>query len=303
MLQRNKIDAKAQCDRPIVVLGATGTVGGAVLDALSRCGVEIRAVARRVPGAAGREATTVGWLVADLAVPSSLDRALAGAGALFLLTPLEEAMPERVAAVAARARAAGIDRVVRLSAYGAGTAQTLLGRVHREAEQAVLAAGLEMVALRPNGFMQNYVTQLGHGIRAHGLITSPQGSGAVSLVDARDVAAVAAACLTGAPAPVDDLTGPVALDEAAVAACISRVSGRAVRYQPTSMAAAARALADIGLPAWLRAVILDLYALSADGGAARVTAAVEAVLGRPPARFEDFARHARAHWMAPAGSA
>src|SRR5688572_10249431 len=93
---------------PILVAGATGNIGGAIVQALAQDGVPVRALARGdappdLP--AGAEAVR-----GDLGQPESLRDALAGAEAAFLL-PGFPALP----AVLALARDAGVRRVVLLS--------------------------------------------------------------------------------------------------------------------------------------------------------------------------------------------
>ncbi len=287
----------------IAVTGATGLVGGALCARLAGRDVTVRAIARSasariLPG------PRLEPVDRDLHDAPAVGEALAGCDALFLLTPLEEAMPEIGARLVEAALAAGVRRIVRLSAFGAGdAAPNTLGRVHRAVEEAVeeacRASEVEWTVLRPNSFMQNYATYCGHEIRADGVFHMPQGEGAVSVVDARDVAAVAERALLapGHAGRIYELTGPEGLANAGVAEALGAATGRPVRYVDVPEADARRAMLGAGLPPWLTEVIMELYAMSKAGGASRLSPDVERVLGRPPTSFADYARERRADFL------
>jgi uncharacterized protein YbjT (DUF2867 family) len=69
---------------PVLVTGATGRVGRAVIDQLIDAGVPVRALTRR-PEAAATLPANVEVVIGDLTVPESLDAGLRGAGAVFLV--------------------------------------------------------------------------------------------------------------------------------------------------------------------------------------------------------------------------
>jgi uncharacterized protein YbjT (DUF2867 family) len=69
---------------PVLVTGATGRVGSAVVDLLVDAGVPVRALTRR-PAAAAMLPANLEVVTGDLTVPESLDAALRGAGAVFLV--------------------------------------------------------------------------------------------------------------------------------------------------------------------------------------------------------------------------
>jgi uncharacterized protein YbjT (DUF2867 family) len=104
--------------RPILVTGATGSVGRALVPALLAAGHRVRASGRRIPPRADRR---VEWRAADLARAAELPRLLEGAGAAYFLVhgmaadgdyPAEE---RRIAASFARAAArARLRRIVYL---------------------------------------------------------------------------------------------------------------------------------------------------------------------------------------------
>ena len=132
---------------------------------------------------------------------------------LYLLTPQVPETVAQVRAAVAAARACGVRRIVRQSLCHADTGRDTLSRWHREAEAVIAASGLAYTFLRPNSFMQNFVTIYSPAIRGEDRFRLPLGSAAMSSVDVRDVAAAATAVLID---EVDDdvytLTGPEAPD-------------------------------------------------------------------------------------------
>jgi uncharacterized protein YbjT (DUF2867 family) len=275
----------------ILVTGATGTVGGALLSLLARQGVAVRAVSRGGLAADGI-AEGIDAIRADLRDARAVAEVLAGVDRVFLATPLEEDMARVAARVVEQACRAGVRQVVRLSAFGAGGgSDTRLAAVHRHTEECLRHAGIPWVFLRPNAFMQNTVVHFAASISRYGSFRAPQGGGRVSAVDARDVAAVAARVLTQSP-PVSacfDLTGPQALSNHDIAAILGRLVGREIRYVDTEPGETRATLLAQGLSVWLTDIIMELYDLSSRDGAARISSDVSMVLGRAPTPFRVFA--------------
>lgn len=275
----------------VLVTAATGNVGRALVPMLADAGAQVRAGSRRAlafgDGLEGVQAQRL-----ELREPASVAGALKGVDRLFLATPLAQDMAAVAARVVEQARCAGVAQIVRLSALGAGGgAATRLAAVHRQTEAVLRDSGIPCVCLRPNAFMQNVIGQFAEGIRQTGSFRAPQGNGRVSCIDARDVAAVAARLLTQSPPPGGcfDLTGPTALSNYDIAAVLTRVLGREIRYVDTQPGETRAALRAHGLSSWLIDIIMELYDLSARGGAALITPDVELVLGRAPRSFEAFA--------------
>lgn len=236
------------------------------------------------------------WTPLDFSKPHTFAPALDGVQQVFLLTPLEEGMSDGACALVERAVAEGVRYIVRLSAFGAGPEPaTKLGRVHAEVEACIERSGVVWTFLRPNSFMQNYANHVGHDIRAHDRFQMPQGEGAVSVVDTRDIAAVAVEVLMTplAASRALELTGPEALSNQRIAQILSSVTGREIRYVDISQTQAREMMREAGMSQWLIEIIVELYELSRSGVAARVTNGVDDVLGRPPTSFLQFAKDRR----------
>lgn len=206
----------------LLVTGATGHVGRALVDELNRRGAAFRALVRTT-----RPDLPAEQQVGDLDGP--LD--LRGVERLFLLVP-GTGLTHTTNAVAA-ARAAGVQRIVYLSSYAVlGDPVPAMGRWHHEREQLIRASGIPATFLRPTGFMTNTADWL-PTIRAGGYVLDPIGPGRAAPVDPADIAAVAAAVLLeDGHDPAYTVTGPEALTLAEQVAILGRAIGRPLEVRP-----------------------------------------------------------------------
>ncbi|MCD2192185.1 SDR family oxidoreductase [Actinomycetospora endophytica] len=275
----------------VLVSGATGTIGRELVGLLAGQGVCVRAMVRRPADADALRAPGVEPVIADLDDPSSLARALDGVDALFLNTPSSAEARDRQIRCADLAVAVGVRRLVLLSQYAArADSPVRFLRWHAEVEDHVGALDLEVTVLRPNLFLQGMLTMAG-AVREHGTLGAPIGSARVSMVDTRDIAAVAAVALTqpGHAGAVYTLTGPAAVSHHEVAEAISAATGRDVQFADLPDETFATMLDGV-LPAWQRDGLLEDYAHYRRGEAAVVDPAVPTVLGRPARDLAAFAR-------------
>jgi nucleoside-diphosphate-sugar epimerase len=124
----------------ILVTGATGTIGRALLTRLIASDQPIRALTRNV--ARVRADPHVEPVQGDFADPESLDRAMKGASAAFLLSPGGPASIEADRALVDAALRAGVSKLVKLSSIGAGARYTAGADWHTAGEQAVRATDM-----------------------------------------------------------------------------------------------------------------------------------------------------------------
>jgi len=274
----------------ILVTGATGTVGSAVVEELSDESVTVRA-ATRSPSAEidGADET----VVFDFTDPSTYRQAFAEIDALFLVRPpaLSRVRRDIVPALAA-AVGAGVEHVVFLSVIGADRNPLV---PHARIESWLESAPTSTTFLRASFFMQNLTTEHREEIR-QGTLFVPAGSGRTSFVDARDVATVAADALQNRTTGTYDLTGPEALTYEAVCCQLSEALDREVTYaEPSLTRFLVRALrSDQDVSKGL--VMTGIYTTARLGLAARVTTDLEQLLGRRPTDMETFVREYRTVW-------
>ena len=269
----------------IYVSGSPGNVGTKLVRLLAGRGEQVRVLVHD-PEAAEFALPGVETVLGDLAEPESFARTVVGADAVFVNSS-RRAISLQANLIAAAA-SAGVRRIVDLSWMGAATdsGSEAIGRWHAEVERHLVECGVAYTILRASAFMQNYVGQ----ITVNDTIVGTTATGRASLVDARDVAAVAATVLTdqGHEGRTYDVTGPQALSNPEVAAIISRVTGRRVRYVGTTPDLLADGYHRAGLPEWaaLDLVAADVY--RARGRLAQVTDVVERVGRKKPTTFEAF---------------
>ncbi|RDI74381.1 putative nucleoside-diphosphate-sugar epimerase [Gaiella occulta] len=286
----------------ILLIGATGKVGGAAARELLRRGLPTRVLTREPAGAVDLAAAGAEVVVGDLQRPETLPPALDGVERLLLSTaPGPSLVAEQAVAIEA-ARTAGVSHVVRVSALGAQAGSDVnLADWHGRLDDILRASAAAWTILQPHWFAQNYLMQAA-SIAREGVIYGAMGEGCIAPVDVADIAAVAVAALTetGHEGQRYMITGPESLSQAEVAAAIGRGIGHDVRYVDLSADALARGLRDAGLPGWLVEGMLGLHAVYAAGHGDLVTDAVERVGRVRPTAIESFAAaHAPAFALAP----
>jgi uncharacterized protein YbjT (DUF2867 family) len=278
--------------QPILVTGASGVLGRAIVTAFAEAGLVVRQAVRNLAKAKpGVDAVHL-----DYTEPATLAPALAGIGGLLLMAPpLDPDAPAKVGPAVERATEAGVQHIVLISAFGVNyNEQAPL----RTIEHQVMDSGVPYTILRPNFFMENFSEGfLAGGIRGQNGIFLAAGDGKTSFISVRDIAAAALAAFRKALTGLEfDLSGAEALDHSEVATVISEVSGRPVAYHPLSeeqMVAGARAA---GVPEPAIGYMTVLYGVVRAGHAAAVTPDFERVTGRRPTTFREFARANAAAW-------
>lgn len=279
----------------ILVTGAGGTVGSALVHELGTRGVRVRAGVHTPADHGSLAGDTVEVVPLELTDPDSAAAAVADVDRVFLLTPGD---PETAALSRPLVEAAadeGVDHVVKLSGLGAGDENPIaLSRWHRAAEVLIEDAGLTYTHLRPTAFMQNFLGDAA-SIRAEGTFYTQIGDAAVGYVDARDVAAVAAAVLTedGHADAAYDLTGPEALTAEGIAATFADELGRDVEAVAVDAAGVRAGMLEAGMDPVVVDAMVELGDLYAAGHGAAVSPAVEAVTGAPGHSFDRFVRDYR----------
>ncbi|NUS73477.1 MAG: NAD(P)H-binding protein [Corynebacteriales bacterium] len=207
----------------IVVTGATGNVGRALVGHLLDADRDVTAVARNINGA--HVPPGVKAVAADLADPQSLTPAFDGATALFLLVAGED--PKHILETAKRA---GITKVVLLSTQGAATRPHIYQHAVRF-EEAVRDSGMRWTILRSGGMASNALAWV-EPIREHGIAAAPFANVGLPFIDPEDVAAVSAAVLREDQhhGTTYTLTGPELSTPRQRAATLAKATSRPIQF-------------------------------------------------------------------------
>ncbi len=280
---------------PVLVTGATGRVGRLVVDLLAEAGVPVRALTHR-PEAVATLPANVEAVIGDLTAPESLDAALRGVGAVFLVWTVPPATaPAVVERLATHAR-----RVVFLSSphqtpHPFFQQPNPMATLHADIEGLIAASGLESTVIRPGMFASNALFWWASAIRNDGIVRWPYGAAETAPVDERDVAAVVARTLVenGHAGGDHVLTGPELLSQAEQVRIIADVLGRQIRFVELSPDEFRRETEG----SWPRPVVDMLLAAwgATTGRQAFVTTAIFDILGSPPRTFrQSIADHAAA---------
>ena len=273
---------------PVLVTGATGRVGRAVVAQLLDAGVPVRALTRR-PDVAGLPAA-VEVVAGDLTVPESLDAGLEGVGAVFLIwTAPPATAPAVIERLASPAR-----RVVFLSSphrtpHPFFQQPNPMAVLHADIERLIATAGLASTIIRPGMFASNARLWWAALIRDGEVVRWPYGAAETAPIDERDIGAVAARALyeDGHAAGDYVLTGPESLSQAEQVSAIGAAIGRRIRFHELSPEEFRQEMAgrwpgpvvDMLLAAWGATI----------GRPAFVTSTVADIVGSPARPFRQWA--------------
>jgi uncharacterized protein YbjT (DUF2867 family) len=274
----------------ILVTGATGTTGQLLVEQLAGMqGLAVRATSRST-GKAVKDGN-IEYVPFDYHDAASIQRALHQVQKVCLVTPFVPELFDYESAVIAQLRQSGVQHVVKLSVAGADQHEGItFGKMHGQLEQLIQDTGLPFTFLRPMPFMQNYANFMSETIQEENAFYLPMGEGKVSVVDARDVAAVAVKALAapGHEGQTYTLTGPEALSNYEIAAILSEVLRREISYVDVSEQQAREAMEEASLPQWSIACLLELYRGVRAGAMDTVSRDIEKVTGSGPITFREF---------------
>lgn len=267
-----------------VVLGS-GKTGGRVAQRLRAGGYDVVEASRSTP-------QRFDWEDRSTWKPT-----LDGASGLYVTYFPDLTAPgaaEAVGELAEVARAVGIERAALISGRGEPAAQ--LG------EQTFLAGLPGSDVLRCAWFDQNFTEGIFAPAVAAGVLSLPApGSTVEPFIDADDIAECAVRVLTSPTrlGGVHELTGPRAVSMVEVAATLTSVTGRTVRYEQATTAEFAMTLESFGVTGNDADTLAQVLAETFDGRSAPTTNGVPELLGRPARSFKAFAQTAFAAGLLP----
>lgn len=282
----------------ILVTGASGMTGLAVLRALARRGAAATGPLRALVGressvAAVRAAGASEAIVGDLKSDADRAHAVQGVRRLYHITPrMSDAEVPIGRALIAAAEAAGVGHFVFHSLVHAQCDAMAHHRDKRRVEEALLTSGLAYTLMQPTMYVQN-LAQVWDEVRERGVYRLPYSEHArMSLVDLDDVAEAAATVLTedGWDGGAFELCSGERLTRVEMAEVIARVLGRPVRAESYAVEEWKPIGARTRTPFQVErvaAMFEHYHRFGLSGGNGRV---LRLLLGREPGRFEGFVR-------------
>lgn len=291
-------------EAPVLVTGASGTVGRHVCARLLDAGKDVRAAMRTPPVTepepqqADEQGLT--YVPFDFTDPDTWATAYEGVTRMFVLRPPQLANVRRDMLPALRAaQDAGVEHMVLLSVQGV---ESIPMAPHAALERWLRRSGLSWTFVRPSFFMENLIYPHGDDIRDFDAITVPAGGGRTAFVSGADVGAVAAEALldpVSHRAKAYTPTGPSALTYHAVAAILGDVLGRPISYpRPGLVTHVRHARGDLGMPWPLVALTGVIYTTARLGLADGLTTDVQQVTGQAPEPLRSWAARHTEVWRA-----
>ena len=283
----------------VLVNGAGGLSGSAVVREFSRQGVAVRALVRdRSKAAALSGLPNVQLVEGDMARAETLRPVLESVERVLMISSATPQMFDTQCRFVDACKAAGVPHIVKFSGKESGNgfdAQKFrFTRMHEQVERYLQGSGLAWTHLRPSQFMQVYLREV-PSIVGKGLLLLPLEDVKLSPVDIQDIAKIAFAVLTGDGHEnrAFDITGPEALSMADIAAAIAETTGKPVRYQNVSPEDRRRTLVAAGLPTFMVDAFDEQAAERRRHPDPRVDLSTHKLFGVQPTTFAEFAkRHA-----------
>jgi len=272
----------------MILVTTAGKVGSEAARLLAQREVPVRVLVRDPDKAKALADAGAEIAVGDLAVPASIDEAMAGVTSVVLVSPAVPAQELNVVASAARA---GVGHVVKATSKATADSPIARRRWQTEIEAGLAASGVPHTLLRSNAYMHN-VLALAPAIAKTSGFGSSAGQGRTGMIDARDVAAVAAG-IAASPAPHAGktywLTGPALISYYDVAAVLSKLLGRTITYRELTFDQDKDAMIRAGVPGPVAEMNAQAASLTADGDAAWGTDEISSAVGRPARSRGEFA--------------
>jgi len=261
-----------------VVLGATGNTGAAAVRALIAKGEKVRAVGRDTAKIARMFGEGAEAFAADVNDTAGLTRSLSGATAAYLMIPPQmsaqdflEAGNKISDAISEAVKASGVSQVVLISSVG-GQQEAKTGPIvglHRFEKKLEAVSGLNVLALRPALFMENFLMAIGL-IQSMGFIGNGiKGEMKMPMIATKDIGQRAAAALVTrdfAGFQTQELLGPQDYSHEEAARILGAEIGKPkLAYQKFPSFLVEQAIKQMGLPAKTAALMSEMNEAANDG--------------------------------------
>jgi uncharacterized protein YbjT (DUF2867 family) len=280
----------------ILITGANGRPGSAVVREFARQGTPVRALVRDPKKADGLRALPgVDVRTGDMLWPETLESALAGVDRVLMISSAGPQMLETQCTFIDAAVRAGVGHIVKFSGKdsidGFDPERFRSSRSHEQIQRYLVASGTPWTVLRPSQFMQVYFEEVPDIVRS-GELRLPLGDTTLAPIDVEDIAKVAYAVLTtpGHEGRTYTMTGPEALTMTDVADRISDAIGKPVRYRDVTPEEKRRDWIEAGYPPARASAFTQLFQERTRLGRSTVDLTAHQRFGIEPTTFAEFAR-------------
>jgi uncharacterized protein YbjT (DUF2867 family) len=271
----------------MILVTTAGTVGSEAARLLVERQVPVRVLVRDPKKVMALADAGVEIAVGDLDASASIDEAMVGVTSVILVS---SAVPAQELNLVCSAVRAGVEHVVKATSKASADSPIARRRGQTEIEAGLAASGLPHTLLRSNAYMQNTL-MLAPVIAKTSSFGSSAGKGLVGMVDARDVAAVAAeiaASPAGHAGKTYWLSGPQLISNYDVAGLLSKLLGRTITYRELTFDENKSAMVSAGVPEAIAEQNAQAFSLTAEGDAEWTSEDVELILGRPARSYQQF---------------
>lgn len=272
----------------MILVTTAGKVGAHTARLLASAGRPVRVMVRNPDAHQDLSDAGVELFHGNLDLPDSIAAAMVDVRAVVLVSP---AVPAQEIAVIDAARRAGVAHVTKVTSDAAPESPIGRRRDHHRIEVALGESGMPHTLLRANAYMQNLLA-LAPAVAAGSEFASSTGHGRIGMVDARDVAAVAATIASSPAAHAGRtyrLSGPDSVSYDDIAERLTAILGRTITHRPISTAEQEAAMIELGLPAPVAHANAQALELFAQGDSDWTSPDVERIIGRPATSFSAFA--------------
>jgi NAD(P)H dehydrogenase (quinone) len=278
----------------VLVTGASGQLGGRVIELLLESGVGSIIATTRNPDKLAHFANRgVQVRYANFDEPESLPSAFAGANRLLLIST--DALDEvgkrlRQHKVAVKgAQEAGVSHIVYTSLISADDSPVLFAPDHAGTEQAIMESGLGYTILRNNLYMDLLISSVSQAYQIGGLYGA-SADGKTSYITREDCAKVAASALSASfdGKRILNITGAEALSQSDIATLASTITGKPLSYIPVPLQAVIGGMVGAGLPQAVAEVYASIDVAIEQGKMGVVSSDFNMLTGASPTTTSDF---------------
>jgi uncharacterized protein YbjT (DUF2867 family) len=277
-------------EKKILIVGATGTTGLAVINELQLSNIPIRAMVRNIKRAQRILNDKIEIVEGDLTKQESLINACEGIDRAYIATSISEDAVSLFNNFFITAKQVGVEHIVKLSGYGAQPeSMSEILRQHYHSDQLLINSGINYTIIQPNSFFQNILWQ-SRTIRSKNIFRLPLADSSQSIIDVRDIAiAVTAIFMSNEHKnKIYKLTGNESLSCYDLADILSSILNRKISYKPITLDKSENEMIMSGMNKWNAHALVDIQQEFNFEQYKIITPDFGLITNKTPRKFSDF---------------